>query len=1434
MKRPELFLLVVFFAFVNLSARAQNQTNLYKMVGQDPKSITIDEDYSETGKVYEFEANLNKLYGLSVSAEVNFISLNENGYVDFVLIDENLNEYLIYRSDLYSAEGDMEVIESACEETCLLDGVKVHSVELRITGLDAVVTLNSLHYVTRAEYSGNINALRKELKSQQDNDKVQRINQYLKENGKSWVAGKTSVSEMSYAERKKLYGQSTFPAGFEFYVGGIISAGETLTSSNLKSATTSSPYIDEWDWRNRHGKNWITSIKNQQFCGSCWAFSTIGALEAATNLYFNQPLNLNLSEQDLISCSDAGDCGGGYPFYAAMYMYNTGVVDEAAFPYANSNASCENKTTPNDFIKITGFEQSGLTSAYPDHTEDEIKSMLINMGALSSSVVDWSHAMVLVGYKVVKEGDVFFYRDLSLNRYWKTVENGDPLIGKTVWIFKNSWGDYFGDQGYVYIESDIDNIQTTIGFKAPIISTINSYDVICTDSDGDGYYWWGLGPKPANCPPCPDQADGDDSDPTKGPLDQYGYCMPLGPVAKPVVDFSASALTIDEGESITFNDASSNNPTSWSWTFEGGTPATSTAQNPSVVFNSPGQHTVSLTATNSAGSNTKTVTGYITVNRIPTPPAADFVASVTTLKEGGSVSFTDQSTNTPTSWSWTFNGGTPISSNSQNPTITYDTPGTYSVSLTATNADGSGSKTATDYITVAALAPPIVNFTASQTTVEVGSTVDFTDHSTNSPDEWQWNFPGGTTGDQNVQNPSVTYNTIGTFDVTLTATNADGFNSETYTNYITVTEKQQDQVVVTPPVAQFSISSNSIETGQSVTFTDQSDNTPTSWQWTFENGDPATSTVQNPTVTFNSAGSFAVTLVATNDGGSDTKSVQTAVVVSDPVSAPVADFESDKTNIKEGEAVNFSDKSANNPASWKWDFEGGNPSTSTERNPRVSYSNANSYKVTLTVTNAGGNDIKVVENYIQVEKAQPEYCIPSPLASEEWIASVKIGNNVNPSGAEGYSDFTSTVFTLESGTSHNVELVPDFISRSKFEYWAIWIDYNTDMVFSDDEKVFSASKSKSTVSGSISIPANLALTTRMRVAMGKSDPTACGYSDMGEIEDYTLRIVKPTPKPPVANFAANVYTVYAGESVQFSDLSTNDPDTRSWHFQGAATSISSEMNPVITYNTIGVFDVSLTVTKTGFDASSITKSGLIKVLEKGAATYCTPVNLNSTKNFIDQIIVGNALDLSSADGYTLSNVTVDLAPGKDYNVTLVPSLEAARNFWRIWIDFNGDGDFDDADETLLAANNNKGEVVSGISIPLYASGETRMRISMKTGKTPSACDDDFEGEVQDYNVSFGGASSGDKMASSANPFEPEPDNFLKVYPNPTTDNVQLRISVIGDNDSYAVYNSVGSKIMEHTIAAPLSLIDLSDQPSGMFIVVINSQSHNYTQKIIKR
>ena len=166
----------------------------------------------------------------------------------------------------------------------------------------------------------------------------------------------------------------------------------------------------------------------------------------------------------------------------------------------------------------------------------------------------------------------------------------------------------------------------------------------------------------------------------------------------PVADFTASPLSGDYPLVVQFTDQSANGPTSWSWTFGDG--GTSTTQNPSYTYNAAGTYTVSLTATNGDGSDVETKTGYIVVTEpvLPTPPVAAFTGVPTSGDYPLAVQFTDQSTNAPTTWSWTFgDGGT---STAQNPNYTYTAAGTYTVSLAVSNAYGSDTETKTGYITV--------------------------------------------------------------------------------------------------------------------------------------------------------------------------------------------------------------------------------------------------------------------------------------------------------------------------------------------------------------------------------------------------------------------------------------------------------------------------------------------------------------------------------------------------------------------------------------------------------------------------------------------------------------------------------------------------------------------------------------------------------------
>jgi PKD repeat protein len=233
----------------------------------------------------------------------------------------------------------------------------------------------------------------------------------------------------------------------------------------------------------------------------------------------------------------------------------------------------------------------------------------------------------------------------------------------------------------------------------------------------------------------------------------------------PVAEFVGSPTSGTEPLTVNFTDQSTGDISSWSWTFGDG--GTSTVQNPSYQYDSAGTYTVSLTVTGPGGADTTTKTDYITVNT--PPPVAEFIGNPTSGTEPLTVSFTDQSTGSISSWSWAFgDGGTSIA---QNPSYQYDSAGTYTVSLTVTGPGGPDTVTKTDYVTVDPCVLPAADFVGSPTTGDYPLTVSFTDQSTNA-DTWAWDFGDGDTS--SAQSPSHSYTAAGTYTVTLTATNACG------------------------------------------------------------------------------------------------------------------------------------------------------------------------------------------------------------------------------------------------------------------------------------------------------------------------------------------------------------------------------------------------------------------------------------------------------------------------------------------------------------------------------------------------------------------------------------------------------------------------------------------------------------------------------------
>ncbi len=223
----------------------------------------------------------------------------------------------------------------------------------------------------------------------------------------------------------------------------------------------------------------------------------------------------------------------------------------------------------------------------------------------------------------------------------------------------------------------------------------------------------------------------------------------------------ASFSYIDQGQgTVDFTDQSTNLPTSWLWDFGDGN--TSTMQNPSHTYASPGMYTVCLTVSNISGSDVVCLVLDISIDVIP-------VASFTYADQGqGAVDFTDQSTNQPTSWSWDF--GDSNTSTEQNPSHTYASSGMYNVCLTATNS--AGSDTNCQMLDIEVVVAPVAAFIYTD---QGQGAIDFSDQSTNQPTSWEWDFGDGNTSI--MQNPSHTYASTGMYNVCLTVSNIAGSNT---------------------------------------------------------------------------------------------------------------------------------------------------------------------------------------------------------------------------------------------------------------------------------------------------------------------------------------------------------------------------------------------------------------------------------------------------------------------------------------------------------------------------------------------------------------------------------------------------------------------------------------------------------------------------------
>ncbi len=253
-------------------------------------------------------------------------------------------------------------------------------------------------------------------------------------------------------------------------------------------------------------------------------------------------------------------------------------------------------------------------------------------------------------------------------------------------------------------------------------------------------------------------------------------------------DFTADTTSGLAPLTVHFHDTSvGSGITGWAWDFNNDGTVDSTEQNPSVVYNKPGNYTVNLTVTNALGTGSTVKQGYITVNSLA--PVAGFTANTTYGVAPVAVQFTDTSLGQNiTGWAWDFNNDGTIDSTEQNPSVVYNQPGNYTVDLTVTNAYGPNTTSRSGFITVSN-GIPVARFAVNKTSGPAPLAVQFRDISTGpNITQWSWDFTNDGTIDSTEQDPSVVYNLPGNYTINYTVTNAYGSSTILRKDFITVTE----------------------------------------------------------------------------------------------------------------------------------------------------------------------------------------------------------------------------------------------------------------------------------------------------------------------------------------------------------------------------------------------------------------------------------------------------------------------------------------------------------------------------------------------------------------------------------------------------------------------------------------------------------------------
>lgn len=525
---------------------AQEKSDAFKARFAATRSSTMNLHFtrSDTIDLVPYLNTRTSIYSLSVDATI--VQPRESSFTRIVLEDNEGKDWLVLECDHFRYDRDTVRLREFCQETAMLFGVTPSRLKCYVAA-DAGLTINAIHATDqRPERELEKDASKQEkqhtaMRREQVQTVVDSINAYNRRHAKLWRADVTDWA-MSEHDLSGDCGKSdSYFTNFKYYTEGIYEIGERRESPTR----TFSQYADAFDWRFRHGKDttyWVTPVRDQGQYGHCRAFAALGVIEAVTNLYFNDSLGLDLSEQDVIWFSEIAHSNVGNPM---NYLCSTGVIDEYTLPY-NPGSSTNMSSHPygQELVQADGgVINLGInTFTTKEDYWNRVKSHIIRNGpgywgfahhtedfAAYENDAFTNHYMTLVGWGTCTPD--IYYTYVGADTIVGTVATThDAIIGETFWIFKDSFGhrkdNITQHGGYRYIIfNDFSKVTEASFLSTPI--TRQGHDeseIVLEDLDYDGYFNWGIGSRPDGRLPvwAEESEDYDDSNASIGAMDAGG------------------------------------------------------------------------------------------------------------------------------------------------------------------------------------------------------------------------------------------------------------------------------------------------------------------------------------------------------------------------------------------------------------------------------------------------------------------------------------------------------------------------------------------------------------------------------------------------------------------------------------------------------------------------------------------------------------------------------------------------------------------------------------------------------------------------------------------------------------------------------------------------------------------------------------------------